>query len=83
MVPGVLQIDWALDMVAECFASVPEVSVIESLKFPTSLRPGNAFRLTVHFKGNRMYLRLGNEDVEFARGRILASSGIQDSGDAS
>lgn len=83
MVPGVLQVDWALDMVGEYLASVPEVSVIESLKFSTLLRPGNAFRLTVRFKAGRLYLRLWNEDVEFAKGRILLSSRRRDSGGTS
>ncbi|MEE3327818.1 MAG: AMP-binding protein [Myxococcota bacterium] len=81
MVPGVLQIDWALDMFSQCFGKVPRVSVIESIKFSASLRPGDAVRITVRLKEDRLYLRLWDEGTEFAKGRIRLSPSARDAGE--
>ena len=81
MVPGVLQIDWALDMFAQCFGKVPRISVIESLKFSASLRPGRAVRITVRLRDDRLYLRLWDKDSEFCKGRIRLSPSTRDTGE--
>lgn len=71
VVPGVLQLDWALEMAAVLLAETPVVHEIESLKFPMTLHPGDAFRVHVRVVGqDRLELRVWGESGEHARGRL-------------
>ena len=83
MVPGVLQLDWALGIATGLLGEEPQVQIIESLKFSSILRPLDEVRINVRSKGNRLYIRLWNDEAEFSKGRILLAPGNQDRGDIS
>jgi acyl-CoA synthetase (AMP-forming)/AMP-acid ligase II len=71
VVPGVLQLDWALEMAAALCDGTPQVTEIESLKFSQPLRPGDAFRIQVRAVApDRLELRIWGEKGENGRGRV-------------
>jgi acyl-coenzyme A synthetase/AMP-(fatty) acid ligase len=71
MVPGVVQLGWALDAAQELLGRRPRVLGIEALKFPQPLLPGQACRLDVSVSAERDRLRfhLGDGERVFASGR--------------
>ena len=72
IVPGVLQLDWALGLAEVLLGRVPEVQKIESLKLLMPLEPGARFRVRVESASPTLLeFRLWFEDVVFAKGRVL------------
>ncbi len=71
LVPGVLQLDWAMELGAELLNESPRIAEIESLKFPAPLGPGDSFRILVRVVAkSRVDFRIWGEDREYARGRV-------------
>ena len=76
IVPGVMQVDWALDLATTLFGSVLDVREIGALKFRAPLGPGVTFRLKVERTGREtVAFRVWNDDHEFASGRARVASG--------
>lgn len=71
LVPGVVQLRWALDAAADLMARRPRVLALEALKFPEPLPPGQAFTLRVELSpsGDRLGFRLYEGERVFASGR--------------
>jgi acyl-coenzyme A synthetase/AMP-(fatty) acid ligase len=71
VVPGVLQLDWALEMAEELLERALRVECIESLKFLSPLLPGQPFRMKVRIGDRgRLHLRVWREEADLATGRI-------------
>ena len=71
MVPGVLQLDWAMELVAQLLGQAPRVAEIQSLKLTSPLRPGQRFR--VHSRvtaGAKVEIKLWSSDATHATGRV-------------
>jgi hypothetical protein len=74
VVPGVLELDWAIEMAADILGRSPQVESIRSLKFGHPLRPGDAFRIKVCVSAEgKLDMRLWGEENEYARGRVRLS----------
>jgi len=71
IVPGVLQIDWAMDAVAELLGEPPRVQEMSSVTFRDMLRPRDAFRIRVEAeRGGWVRFRLWGAGTEHAAGRV-------------
>jgi 3-hydroxymyristoyl/3-hydroxydecanoyl-(acyl carrier protein) dehydratase len=71
VVPGVLQLDWAMDLVTQLLGQTPRVTEIESLKLAAPLRPGQRFRLHVRVTaGEKVVFKLWSRHVTHATGRV-------------
>ncbi len=83
VVPGVLELDWAIEMAADILGRSPQVESIRSLKFGYPLRPGDSFRIKVCVSADvELDMRLWSEEHEFARGRVRVSPEPVGSGDS-
>ena len=73
IVPGVVQIAWAIALGSALLGSEPEIERIEALKFREVLGPGVRFRLRVELAAARGQLRfqLCNDESEFSSGRLV------------
>jgi uncharacterized membrane protein len=72
IVPGVVQVDWAMQLIAEWTGRPPAIQGIDALKFKKPLRPGNEVTLVVEHEGGGAPFRFefrGAEDV-YSSGRI-------------
>jgi acyl-CoA synthetase (AMP-forming)/AMP-acid ligase II/3-hydroxymyristoyl/3-hydroxydecanoyl-(acyl carrier protein) dehydratase len=76
VVPGVLQLDWVMELATELLNESPRIAEIESLKFSAPLRPGDSFRILVRVVAkSRVDFRIWGESGAYARGRVrLAAS---------
>jgi acyl-CoA synthetase (AMP-forming)/AMP-acid ligase II len=74
VVPGVVQLRWALRLAAELLGHEPQVAGVEALKFRELLRPGDAFRAAVELSasGEAFEFRLWREEP---RGTRVFSTG--------
>jgi acyl-coenzyme A synthetase/AMP-(fatty) acid ligase len=72
VVPGVVQLGWALEAAEAALGAPPEAAAIESLKFKEALLPGQRFRLEVEWSAARDVLRfrLAAGERVFATGRV-------------
>ncbi len=71
VVPGALQIDWAMDVAAELLDAPPRVAELESVKFPAPLGPGQSFRIRVcNSSHDRIDFTISGDDADHARGRV-------------
>ena len=71
VVPGVLQLDWAMDGIAVLLGKTPGITRIESLKFLAPLKPGARCRLEVRIgRDGVVDFRIWNEGSEHAKGRL-------------
>ncbi len=89
VVPGVVQLDWAMDLAEAIHGRPPMIEEIESLKLRSKLEPGNAFRLQVRLASTseeaplRMDFRMWTEEDTVSVGRVrLAGTKIPESRDA-
>ncbi len=74
VLPGVVQIDWALALAREVFDDLPpRFGGMEVLKFQQLARPGDRLRLTLRFDRSRGKLHFNylNGDAPCSSGRIL------------
>ena len=73
VLPGVVQVDWALRQARELLAPPPRFAGMEVLKFQQLVRPGDLLNLTLRFDAERSKLhfsyRLGEQPC--SSGRIL------------
>jgi 3-hydroxymyristoyl/3-hydroxydecanoyl-(acyl carrier protein) dehydratase len=75
IVPGVMQVDWALDLAATLFGGTLDVREIGALKFRAPLGPGGQFRMKVERTGREtISFRVWDERHEFASGRARIAS---------
>ena len=66
VVPGVLQLDWALALAEVWMGQAARVTEIESLKLLLPLEPGMRFRIRVtRPEPTRLEIKLWNEDEVF------------------
>lgn len=71
MVPGVLQLDWALALAEVWLGRAPRVLEIESLKLLLPLEPGARFRIRVEQpKSTQLRVKLWSDGEVFAKARI-------------
>lgn len=75
VVPGVLELDWAMELVAQLLGHAPRVVEIESLRLASPLKPGQRFR--VHSRvtrgdetGVKVEFKLWSGDATHATGRV-------------
>ncbi|GEM_PF-52218 len=74
VVPGVLQLDWALDAAEELLGHVPRVSAVESIKLVTPLRPGDTFRIHVHNpEPDLLRIEVASESAPHLKARVRLS----------
>jgi acyl-coenzyme A synthetase/AMP-(fatty) acid ligase/3-hydroxymyristoyl/3-hydroxydecanoyl-(acyl carrier protein) dehydratase len=77
VVPGVLQLDWALGLAEVLLGRAPEVERIESLKMLMPLDPGARFRIRVErARPDRLDLKLWFGDRIFSKGRVRIATSI-------
>ena len=73
VVPGVVQLAWAIDAAAGLMRQAPEIGQISALKFGTLLRPGQVFTLSVDLvAAGGFRFRLDAGDRVFSSGRCIA-----------
>ena len=71
LVPGVLQLDWALELAAQLLGAPPQVVEIESLKLSSPLRPGQRFRIRSRLAENaKVEFKVWSRDSTHATGRV-------------
>ena len=77
LVPGVVQLGWALDAAAAWLGRAPRLEGVEMLKFPEPLRPGRRVRVAVSCgeDGSRLRFRISSEGRVHAIGRALLGAG--------
>lgn len=85
LVPGVVQLAWALDAATAWLGRAPRLTGIETLKFPEPLRPGRLVRVVVSGSedGSRLRFRIDSGARVHAIGRALLDDGTRPAGDAS
>ncbi|OZY59130.1 AMP-binding protein [Pseudomonas lundensis] len=73
VLPGVVQIDWALALGQQLLDLPPRFAGMEVLKFQQLVRPGDAIELTLRFDHERQKLHFAyrNETAACSSGRIL------------
>jgi uncharacterized membrane protein/3-hydroxymyristoyl/3-hydroxydecanoyl-(acyl carrier protein) dehydratase len=73
IVPGVLQVDWAMGEIASWKGHPPELARIEALKFKRPLYPGQVFTLVLEAdeRRERFRFRLEAGSEPFSLGRIV------------
>lgn len=73
VLPGVVQIDWALQLARQLLDLPPRFIGMEVLKFQQLARPGDRLSLTLKFDGERSKLHFAfrNADAPCSSGRIL------------
>lgn len=76
VLPGVVQVDWALSLARELMTLPPRFGGMEVLKFQQLVRPGDRIGLTLRFDAERgkLYFAYHHADAPCASGRILLSS---------
>jgi len=85
VVPGVVQLRWALRLAAALLGHEPRLASVEALKFRELLRPGDAFRAAVELSaaGDAFNFNLCSDDPAttrvFSTGRCVLR---RDTGDA-
>ncbi|MGH8519445.1 MAG: thioester dehydrase [Panacagrimonas sp.] len=75
ILPGVLQIDWAIRIGCQHWALAPDVRQLSHLKFMQVIRPGTALRLELHWRSERRELAFSFRDDtrELSCGRAVLS----------
>ncbi len=73
LVPGVVQLAWALDAAAAWLGRAPRLTGIETLKFPEPLAPGRCVRVSVSCSedGSRLRFQIRSGERVHAVGRAL------------
>ena len=73
ILPGVVQIDWALNLARELLDLPPRFSGMEVLKFQQLARPGDRLQLQLRFDTERgkLYFSYRNGEAACSSGRIL------------
>jgi 3-hydroxymyristoyl/3-hydroxydecanoyl-(acyl carrier protein) dehydratase len=70
VVPGVLQLDWAMDAASELLGELPRIGEMSRVTFRETLGPGDAFRIRVEATPDGwIRFRIWSEGIEYASGR--------------
>ena len=79
IVPGVVQLRWALDCAQQWLGAPIPVARIEALKFREVLRPGDRFKLTLELgsAGDRLRILLHSEGRVFSTARCILREPMQ------
>jgi len=77
VLPGVVQIDWALSLARELMTLPPRFGGMEVLKFQQLARPGDRLHLTLRFDAERgkLYFAYRNGEAACSSGRVLLGVG--------
>ncbi len=77
VLPGVVQVDWALAIAQRLMALPAKFAGMEVLKFQQLVRPGDNISLTLRFDAERskLYFAFRNGDAPCSSGRILLEVG--------
>lgn len=71
VVPGVMQLDWAMELAALLLGTAPRAVAIETMKLLSPLTPGQTFRIRSCLRtSSSVEFELWNEDRVYASGRI-------------
>ena len=75
VVPGVLELDWAMEQVAQLLGHAPRVAEIESLRLASPLKPGQRFHVYSRVTrgdetGAKVEFKLWSRDATHATGRV-------------
>ncbi len=71
VVPGVLQLDWVMDVVSALTGRDAAIREVLRVKFGELLRPGDDFRLRIELDADRVVrFRLWSERGDHAAGRL-------------
>ena len=73
VLPGVVQVDWALNLAQQLMALPEQFAGMEVLKFQQLVRPGDEIQLHLRFDAsrNKLYFSYRNETATCSSGRIL------------
>lgn len=84
LVPGVVQLGWALDAATASLGRPPRLAGVETLKFPEPLRPGRIIRVAVSFSDDarRLRFRVSSGERVHAIGRVLLGGATRPAGEA-
>lgn len=77
VVPGVVQIDWALQLARQLLEDLPpRFAGMETLKFQQLMRPGDQVQLSLRFDAGRskLYFAFSHKNAPCASGRILLAN---------
>jgi acyl-coenzyme A synthetase/AMP-(fatty) acid ligase/3-hydroxymyristoyl/3-hydroxydecanoyl-(acyl carrier protein) dehydratase len=76
IVPGVLQLDWVMELAAQLLERVVEVRELRAIKLLAPLRPGDSFRIHVRATAaGEIAFSVFSEDHEHAKGRVRLNAG--------
>jgi 3-hydroxymyristoyl/3-hydroxydecanoyl-(acyl carrier protein) dehydratase/acyl-CoA synthetase (AMP-forming)/AMP-acid ligase II len=71
VLPGVLQLDWAMELGSELLETSLRVAKVQSLKILDPLRPGDCFRIRVHAdRDAKLRFRIWSERGEHSKGCV-------------
>ena len=75
ILPGVVQIDWAIHFARQHFAILGVFSTMEVLKFQQIIVPGNQLRLSLEYRpeNGKLYFDYSNAEHKFSSGRVVFS----------
>lgn len=76
ILPGVLQLQWALEEIARWTGAAPELTRVDALKFKTPLLPGQRTRLRIRrdLDAPRFHFEFAHEGVVYSQGRIVLAA---------
>lgn len=77
VLPGAVQIAWALQLAANRLGTAPGCREIEALKFQHLLRPGDQATLQLRFDraSGKLHFAYRNGDTTFSSGRLVLEDG--------
>ena len=80
VVPGVLQLDWAMELAAQLLERTIEMSELSAIKLLAPLRPGDSFRIQVRsIAPCEIEFTVWSENHEHAKGRVRLNPSEQSS----
>lgn len=73
ILPGIVQIKWAVDLGAQCLGLSRQVIGLEAVKFRSAVRPGDRLALSLQFdeKTRKLRFRFESEAGVHSSGRLL------------
>lgn len=73
VLPGVVQIHWAIQLASERFDLKPEIAGIDGLKFHRIIEPETSLRLELEFvaTAGKLHFSYTSESGVYSQGRIL------------
>ena len=77
ILPGVTQLDWAIELARGCFALPERFMRVEALKFQRPIRPGHAVELDLQWQpeGGVLAFRYISDDGPHSSGRVYFGAG--------